>query len=67
VGTDGVIGKVEVPRQLLDSAGRAAQKGNDLPARTIEKPFIEGDSFHPQLILANFHRKHKKSNKFLTY
>jgi hypothetical protein len=54
VSADGIVGKVELSSQLVDSAGLAAEKRNYLPARTVEKAFIEGDSFHPAAILAHF-------------
>jgi len=46
VSANGVVGEIEFSRKLLDGARRAAQKRNDLPARTVEKPFIEGNPFH---------------------
>jgi hypothetical protein len=41
MGPDSVVGKVELFRQLINRARRAAQNRNDLPASAIEKAFIQ--------------------------
>src|SRR5262249_50199370 len=43
---DGVVGEIELLRQVFDSARHTAQECNDLTARALEKALIKRDRLH---------------------